>query len=48
MPSPHHLHWNDRDFWTWCALDAIGIPAAMGGHAALAACPGGHGLPFDV
>lgn len=33
VPAPHRLQWNGRQYWTWCALDAIGIPAAFGGSA---------------
>ncbi len=29
LPTPHGLHINGRDLFTWCAADAIGIPAAM-------------------
>lgn len=31
--ASHALQWNSRLYWTWCALDAIGIPAALGGMA---------------
>lgn len=33
VPAPHALEWQGRTYWTWCALDAIGIPMALGGHA---------------
>lgn len=33
VPGPHTLTWNGDPFWTWCALDAIGIPTALGGSA---------------
>lgn len=33
IPTQHHLHINGRDLFTWCALDAIGIPAALGVEA---------------
>ncbi len=33
VPAPHALQWQGRAYWTWCALDAIGIPAALGGPA---------------
>ncbi len=29
----HRLHLRGRGFWTWCAVDAVGIPAALGGDA---------------
>lgn len=28
-PTPHRLNFNGRNLYTWCAADAIGIPAAM-------------------
>ena len=31
VPAPHALQWQGRSYWTWCALDAIGISAALGG-----------------
>lgn len=31
VQAPHALQWQGRPYWTWCALDAIGIPAALGG-----------------
>ncbi len=33
VPAPHALQWNGRPYWTWCALDAVGIPAALGKSA---------------
>lgn len=30
VPAAHELMLNGRPFWTWCAFDAIGIPAALG------------------
>lgn len=33
VPAPHALRWQGRPYWTWCALDAIGIPAVLGGSA---------------
>lgn len=29
-PTEHGLHINGRELFTWCAVDAIGIPAALG------------------
>ena len=29
-PTAHQLHLDGVDLWTWCAFDAIGIPAALG------------------
>jgi len=35
-PTEHCLHINGRDLFTWCAADAIGIPAALGCDAKIA------------
>ncbi len=29
VPTPHRLRIRGRDFHTWCALDAVGIPAGL-------------------
>ena len=29
----HRLTMRDRQFWTWCAIDVIGIPAGLGADA---------------
>ena len=31
-PTPHAIEIEGRSFWTWCALDAVGIFAAPSGH----------------
>lgn len=31
VPAPHTLEGKGRTYGAWCALDAIGIPAALGG-----------------
>jgi hypothetical protein len=31
-PSRHELFIEDRQFWTWCAYDALGILAALGAN----------------
>jgi hypothetical protein len=31
----HRLRLRGRAFWTWCAIDAVGIPAALGEDAAV-------------
>jgi hypothetical protein len=37
---PHRLRLGGRAWWTWCAVDAVGIPAALGVDAvAETACP---------
>lgn len=33
-PTGHRLHISGHDFYTWCAADAVGIPAALGIDAA--------------
>lgn len=40
VPAAHRLHLDGVDLWTWCAFDAIGIPAALGLDAfATTRCP---------
>ncbi len=29
VPSSHRLHIRNRELFTWCALDAVGIPAGL-------------------
>ena len=29
VPAAHELQLAGREFWTWCAFDAVGIPAAL-------------------
>lgn len=39
-PTPHRIEHHDGVVNTWCALDAVGIPAALGVHArAVTRCP---------
>ncbi|HEY3140398.1 MAG TPA: organomercurial lyase [Acidimicrobiales bacterium] len=39
-PTPHHIAHEGRVIHTWCAFDAIGIPAALGLDAhAITTCP---------
>lgn len=35
LPTEHRLHIRGRQLYTWCALDAVGIPAALGEDAAI-------------
>lgn len=30
LPTPHRLEMGGRKFYAWCAIDAVGIPAALG------------------
>lgn len=45
VPAPHALQWNGHPYWTWCALDAIGIPAAWGGSARVTSRTASDGAP---
>lgn len=48
IPARHRLRLGEREFHTWCAVDAIGIPAALGADAvARTACPT-CGRPIEV
>ena len=40
VPAAHRLRLDGVELWTWCAFDAIGIPAALGVDAvAITRCP---------
>jgi len=40
VPGRHRLRLGGNDFFTWCAIDALGIPAALESDAlAVTACP---------
>jgi alkylmercury lyase len=48
VPARHRLRLEENEFHTWCAIDAVGIPAALGVDAAAAtACPT-CGRPIEV
>ncbi|MGH2655498.1 MAG: organomercurial lyase [Actinomycetota bacterium] len=48
VPARHRLRLGGDEFHTWCAIDAIGIPAALGVDAvARTACPT-CGCPIEV
>ena len=36
VPTDHRLHIRKRELYTWCALDAVGIPAGLGEDASIA------------
>jgi alkylmercury lyase len=39
-PTRHRLTLEGTELWTWCAADAVGIPAALGADArAVTSCP---------
>ncbi len=47
-PTRHRLRLGEDQFHTWCAVDAVGIPAALGEDAvATTACPA-CGRPIEV
>lgn len=48
-PTSHELHLDDRQFWTWCALDAVGIMAALGATGYVVSNPpdGAHALTIE-
>src|SRR5438094_52744 len=50
VPSPHRLELDGRVFHTWCALDAVGIPAALEADArATTTCPQcGRTMEVDI
>src|SRR5438094_10180817 len=50
VPSPHRLELDRRVFHTWCALDAVGIPAALEADArATTTCPlCGRTMELDI
>lgn len=46
--APHRLLLGARDYRTWCAYDAIGIPAALGVDGAISTRCGACGRPLTV
>ena len=48
LPTRHTLTMSGRDLHTWCALDAIGIPAAAGDDALVATSCGWCDQPITV
>lgn len=48
-PTAHSVSIEGRDFWTWCALDAVGIFSAMRATGGVRSSPpGGTGPPLQV
>jgi hypothetical protein len=40
QPTKHRMRLGEDEFFTWCAADAVGIPAALAEHAeVVTACP---------
>lgn len=46
--GPHRLLLGSRDYRTWCAYDAIGIPAALGVDGAISTKCGACGRPITL
>src|SRR5581483_3377736 len=44
----HRLTLGGRAFWTWCAVDAVGIPAALGADAVVETTCHGCGVAVRV
>lgn len=47
-PTGHRLQVNGRDLYVWCAVDAIGIPAALGADARVESHCAGCGEPIEI
>jgi hypothetical protein len=45
IPTPQRLESNGRRYWTWCALDALDIPALMGGKVVVHSRTAPEGTP---
>ncbi len=48
VPSEHRLHIRGRQLYTWCALDAVGIPAALGEDATVSSHCHHCGVPVSI
>lgn len=48
LPSRHTLILNGRKLWTWCAFDAVGIPAGLGADARVESTCSGCGRRVAV
>lgn len=48
VPAEHELTLNGRRLYTWCALDALAIPAAYGMDAHVRSSTVDDGLPLDL
>ena len=48
VPAAHGLFMDGSAFWTWCAFDAIGVPAALGLDAVARTRCGHCAAPIDV
>ncbi len=48
MPTNHKLRIRGRDLYTWCAVDAVGIPAGLGEDAIIASQCSQCAVPVNV
>ncbi len=48
LPTEHRLHIRGRQLYTWCALDAVGIPAALGEDANITSQCHHCGVPVNI
>ena len=48
VPTDHRLRIRGRALYTWCALDAVGIPAALGEDARIASRCHQCGVPVNI
>ncbi len=48
VPTPHRLHIQGQQLYTWCAEDAVGIPAALGADAEVASACAFCGEPIAI
>ena len=46
--TPHRLEVNDEQLYTWCALDTLILPAALGTSARIESAYGATGIPVRV
>lgn len=48
VPTPHRLRIQGQHLYTWCAEDAVGIPAALGADAEVSSACCGCGEPIHI
>jgi alkylmercury lyase len=48
VPTEHRLHIRGRQLYTWCALDAVGIPAGLGEDATVDSHCHQCGVPVNI
>lgn len=47
-PTQHEVQVNGKQFWTWCALDAVGIFSALGLTGQVVSTTSGQGDPMRI